>query len=43
MSAPPPIDYGVLMFNDWELTGNFMYGAKAFRALVSLCAVTFSN
>jgi len=36
MTSPLPIAYGELMANDWEVIGNFMYRATAFRTLVSL-------
>jgi alcohol dehydrogenase len=36
MTAPLPITYGELMVNDWEVIGNFMYRASAFRTLVAL-------
>jgi len=36
MSAPLPVDYREFMQNDWELIGNFMYRASAFKTLISL-------
>lgn len=36
MTSPLPIPYGELMANDWEVIGNFMYRAGAFRTLASL-------
>lgn len=36
MTVPLPLDYGELMLNDWELTGQFMYGRDAMPRLVRL-------
>ncbi|WP_233838439.1 quinone oxidoreductase family protein [Paraburkholderia sp. ZP32-5] len=36
MTAPLPISYMELMFNGWEITGNFMYPRNAYRRLFDL-------
>ncbi|HEY1548755.1 MAG TPA: medium chain dehydrogenase/reductase family protein, partial [Kofleriaceae bacterium] len=36
MSSPLPLDYNELMINDWEIAGQFMYPADAFRRVVEL-------
>jgi alcohol dehydrogenase len=36
MSVPLPISYLELMFNGWEIIGNFMYPRNAYRRLFDL-------
>jgi alcohol dehydrogenase len=36
MSAVLPISYMELMFNSWEIIGNFMYANDAYRRLLNL-------
>ncbi len=36
MTAPLSLDYGEVMLNDWEIIGQFMYPAGAYRRLVGL-------
>jgi alcohol dehydrogenase len=36
MTSALPVPYMALMLNSWELIGNFMYPADAYRRLVDL-------
>ena len=36
MSVPLPLPYGELMANNWEIMGQFMYSADAYRRLLDL-------
>jgi alcohol dehydrogenase len=38
MNVPLPLPYGDVMFNDWEIIGQFMYPPDAYRRLLGLVA-----
>ena len=39
MSAPLPLTYMELMANNWEIIGQFMYPADAYRRLLALLRI----
>jgi len=36
MTTPLPLSYSDVMRNDWEIIGQFMYPARAYRRLIGL-------
>jgi alcohol dehydrogenase len=39
MTAPLPLSYSDVMRNDWEIMGQFMYPAGAYRRLLGLVGI----
>jgi len=43
MTTPLPLSYGDVMRNDWEIIGQFMYPASAYRRLIGLVRAGLLN